>query len=614
MPTRNRHHSLPRAVLVVTVIAVVVLAAFPVIAAVGDNLILGKPNTADATTFLTGAAPNSNLRIINSQAGAPALDLRVQAGSPPLQVNSAGWIRFLNADRLDGKHAAAFSLVGHDHDGTYSPLGHHHDGTYSPLGHDHAGTYSPLGHDHAGVYLPVAGKAADADLLDGQDSSAFAAAGHNHTGAYLPVAGKAADADKLDGFDSTAFSLTGHDHTGTYLPVAGKAADADLLDGHDSAVFARRGVVCPPGQTLVGYGRQGPLCSRPVGSAAVDSTGVVGRETSMVLDASGWPVISYYDATNGDLKLLRCGNAACSSGNTVSTVDSTGDTGRFTSLVLDASGWPVISYYDQTNGDLKLARCGNATCSSGNTLTTVDATGNVGQHTSLALDANGYPVISYYHNSNQDLRLARCGDATCTSGNALTTVDATGVIGLYTSLVLDAAGYPVISYYDWDNGDLRLARCGDATCTSGNTLRTVDDTGASGWYTSLALDAGDYPVISHYDAANGDLRLARCGHTTCDLGNTLTIVDSSGDVGHFTSLVLNANGWPVISYNDWTNGDLKVARCGNPTCSSGNAFTTVDATGTVGQHTSLVLDADGNPVISYYDATNGDLKVAALIR
>ena len=39
---------------------------------------------------------------------------------------------------------------------------------------------------------------------------------------------------------------------------------------------------------------------------------------------------------------------------------------------------------------------------------------------------------------------------------------------------------------------------------------------------------------------------------------------------------------------------------------------TVDFTGSVGRDTSITVGADGLPVISYYDATNMDLKVAHL--
>ncbi len=49
------------------------------------------------------------------------------------------------------------------------------------------------------------GTGLDADLLDGQHATAFAAAGHNHDAAYLGKTAKAADSDLLDGLNSTAF-------------------------------------------------------------------------------------------------------------------------------------------------------------------------------------------------------------------------------------------------------------------------------------------------------------------------------------------------------------------------------------------------------------------------
>jgi LPXTG-site transpeptidase (sortase) family protein len=293
-------------------------------------------------------------------------------------------------------------------------------------------------------------------------------------------------------------------------------------------------------------------------------------------------------------------------------VDSTGDVGQNTSLALNSSGFPVISYYDATNKDLKVAVCGDATCAT-KTITPVDGNvvGNlkdVGQFTSLALKSGNIPVISYYDATNGDLKVAVCVDTTCTTKTTTTVDNSTDNVGQYTSLALNSSGFPVISYYDVTNKVLKVAVCVDATCTTATTPKTVDSAGDVGKYTSLALNSSGFPVISYYDATNGDLKLAVCTDATCT-APILTPVDSTGNVGYFTSLKLNSSGFPVISYTDASNFDLKLAVCGNATCTA-PILTTVDSTGMVGLDTSLELNSSGAPVISYYDAGNGDLKLA----
>jgi len=82
-------------------------------------------------------------------------------------------------------------------------------------------------------------------------------------------------------------------------------------------------------------------------------------------------------------------------------------------------------------------------------------------------------------------------------------------------------------------------------------------------------------------------------------------------VGSDTSIAIGTDGNPVISYLDDTNGDLKVARCNDPACAGGGeTITAVDTAGNVGTDTSIAIGTDGNPVISYRDTTNSDLKVA----
>jgi hypothetical protein len=182
-----------------------------------------------------------------------------------------------------------------------------------------------------------------------------------------------------------------------------------------------------------------------------------------------------------------------------------GQVGSWSSIALEPTTHvPHISYHaGKPFYDLKHAWLSGTTWLS----VTVDSEGDVGWYTSLALDSNGAPHISYFDNTNDTLKHAWLSGATWLSE----TVDSIGkpIYGRgATSLEINQSDTIYISYHDAIHGDLRLATFdGTAWIT-----QTVDSTGHVGWYSSLALDAVGCPHISYYDETNGDLKHAyiRC--------------------------------------------------------------------------------------------------------
>ena len=78
---------------------------------VGTAFLLGKTNTVNATSTLTGKAQGPMLNVINSGSGT-ALNLHVGSGHPPFTVNSATQVANLNASLLGGIGPAGFVQGG----------------------------------------------------------------------------------------------------------------------------------------------------------------------------------------------------------------------------------------------------------------------------------------------------------------------------------------------------------------------------------------------------------------------------------------------------------------------------------------------------------------------
>ena len=359
----------------------------------------------------------------------------------------------------------------------------------------------------------------------------------------------------------------------------------------------------------------------------IDGPGNVGRYSSVGFSGSG-AMVSYYDADNGDLKFATC-TAFCDRAGaawTTTTVDAGGDVGLYTSLGTVA-GNPAIAYYDATNRALKLAVCtGNCMAATSTWIvSTVDrSSADIGRYpTLLGGDA---PRIVYYDQANGDLKLARCTGA-CATGNpswAISTIDATGDVGRFA---VARTGFPdalEIAYADATRGRLKMAIC-TAGCASDSASWILQDIDALATdvdtQLSLALNEGA-PSISYYDAAHGDLKLATCNRScgTTSPEWVVSTIDSIGDAGQWSALNLNGHV-PAIAYSGTIrncNGtvchevsDLRLAVCfpdpGHATPQMPCVISTIE-TGLAAASPAII---GGDSVyITYYDAVGRDLRFA----
>jgi hypothetical protein len=329
----------------------------------------------------------------------------------------------------------------------------------------------------------------------------------------------------------------------------------------------------------------------------VDSNGDVGQYCSLVLTGSDNPEIAYYNATGGDLKIAGWTGSSWN----VNPLPSANDVGSYVSQTRNsATTIKFVCTYDATNHDIIYM---NSLGHYG----VVDSSGDVGQYASIAVSSvTGALAISYYNASSGDLKVAVNASG---SGWINKTVDSVGDVGLYTNIVFQGANDTIsVLYYDATNHALKTAyQWGGTVPWLTMTMDEDPPLGDLGKWSSQTTNGWDW-YASYYDQTNGALRVMYW--TDLGASSGLVVPDSVGDVGQYTSIGVNSTGRVFVSYYDVTNGNLKLAW--NESTSWYNM--TLDSTDNVGLYTSLKIDSSDAIHISYYDATNGDLKYVKVLQ
>ncbi|MFH1467791.1 MAG: hypothetical protein ABIO70_25625 [Pseudomonadota bacterium] len=344
------------------------------------------------------------------------------------------------------------------------------------------------------------------------------------------------------------------------------------------------------------------------------------------------------NASHLALSLCTLLAAGCHCNEPVVTDDTSGpdvpdrDRGQWTSMGVLADGTPVASYFDRSEDGLGVAfghiRPGGTSWTYEEVDGFKDAdgldTGDRGTYTSLVVGPDDVVWVAYYDIGNKSLRYARRqftmrADPMPTPayewevGVADTGGGARPDAGRWASMALDPAGNPVIAHYDAGKGQLRVVRWADGAFGSPVVIegeeKPAGDTGGEatpadvGTYADLAIAPDGTEYIAFYDAAWSRLLLAVGGAS----GYTVSTVDEEGEVGQWPSIHVGEAGAVRIAYHDMGNQDLKFA-AGTP-----GHFEThvVDDGPYVGADTELFQNGDMLSIL-YFDGQNDDLKLATL--
>lgn len=323
----------------------------------------------------------------------------------------------------------------------------------------------------------------------------------------------------------------------------------------------------------------------------------VGQFSSMAIDQQGNFHIAYIDQTQ---KVLRYAYRGRLDKKWFSLEVGPGE--GACSLAVDAAGRPHIAYISQFNGGLRYATWDGKKWH----FQLIDGE-RIEFFTSIQLDSQGHPKISYYHRLYPDGSYALRLKYAYFDGSTwfIQTVDQRFGTGKFNSLALDASGNPHIAYSDTDTLGLRYAHWDGSHWLFASPDSAQLNGGTVGWADSIAVDSAGNPHIAYLDPSHRRLKYAHKHGDTWERESVEHIVGKADAVDR-VSLKLDTHGHPHIAYYEGGRGELHYAS----RTDKGWQVEVVDNSGNVGMYPSLCFTSDDEPFISYYDVTNNALRVA----
>jgi len=463
-------------------------------------------------------------------------------------------------------------------------------------------------------------------LINGSSGIITFAPGQNlPLGQFLPLAGGTLSGD-LNGKNATFsgnVTSTGGMFTGNGSGLSN--VNAAQLGGQLPTFYQQRvGGNCSPGTSVVAVNANGTVvCAAAIlpryfNSAnlhtVLDTSSNTGTFTSITIGTDGLPIISYQGDSAGTLRLsvVHCTAADCSTHGAATVLDSP-TAESFTSITIGTDGLPIISYEGVSAGkvNLSVVHCTAVDCSTRGAVTVLDSAGGT---PSITIGTDGLPIISYLGAGNSNLSVVHCTAVDCSTHGAATVLDIAPLAGSSPSITIGTDGLPIISYAGLGspNFNLSVVHCSAVDCSTHGTVTVLDSAAKAGQYASITIGTDGLPIIS-YQGFNGlyNLSVVHCTAVDCSTHGAVTVVDTSGE---YTSITIGTDGLPVISYEGISSltANLSVVHCTAADCSTHGAVSVLDSTSGAGFFSSITIGTDGLPIISYLGVSGGNTDLSVV--
>ncbi|MHC4752651.1 MAG: hypothetical protein ACYTFW_22615, partial [Planctomycetota bacterium] len=327
----------------------------------------------------------------------------------------------------------------------------------------------------------------------------------------------------------------------------------------------------------------------------------VGMWTNVVCDSRDRPRCSYYEGDDNCLKYAAWNGTSWDR----EVVDVGGPTdpfsvGRYNCMVIDSQDKCHISYRDRNKFRLKYAvqdGMGGWDIQVVDDPNVTDPVGNgrvgVGRYTSIDLDSNEHPHISYTDLDNGCLKYARWNGSSWEVENVYCTAISLSITG--TSIQIDSNDHPHIAF-----GDTSIANGGMVAGWNGSTWTFVNIKYYMDVSTYMAIDPNDDLHIT----IGGGIYIRKRGAEWTE--EWIPIASPGG-----SSIKLDKNGYPRICHTGsnnhiwylYFNGTEWIDQC-------------VDDSPEVGEERCIGLDSKGIPYITYFAQRFYDkqqIRIASII-